>query len=70
MVRFKLFFLIILLSWSVCAQDRGLTDGWDLTYETILKRNNVASHELIRLWLKESKSPAEEWMAEAKAQRC
>ena len=67
MVKFKFLFAIALISFSVSGQDRVSSFGWDLTYESLLKRNNVADHELIWTWLKRSKSPAEAWLAELSA---
>ena len=66
MVKFKFLFAIALISLSVSGQDRVSSFGWDLTYESLLKKNNVADSELISAWLRMSKSPAEAWLAELK----
>jgi len=66
MFKFKSFIVIAFLSLAVWGQDRGTTFGWDLTYESLLKRNNVADHELMWVWLKKTKSPAEAWVNEIK----
>lgn len=67
MLKFKEVFLVLTIFTSaVFGQDRGSSVGWDLTYESLLKRNNVAASELIWVWLKKSKSPAEAWLAELK----
>lgn len=66
-MRFKgILILLALYSLSVFGQGQGSSFGWDLTYETLLKRNNVAANELVWIWLKKSKSPVEGWLAELK----
>jgi hypothetical protein len=50
----------IVLSVSICAQQ----PDWDLSYESVLERNKVANDEWIRTWLKNSKSPASNWISE------
>lgn len=69
MVKLKFLFIVALLSLSVSGQDRGSSFAWDLTYESLLKKNNVGDQELIRVWLKMSKSPAEAWLGELKAKQ-
>ena len=64
MFRFFSLIALALLVLPACAQVRSLPFGWDLNYESLLKKNNVAENELIRVWLKKTKSPAETWLAE------
>lgn len=64
MFKFKILFIVAFLSSSVYGQYRGAPVGWDLTYESLLRKNNVAADEWIWTWLGRSKSPAETWLAE------
>jgi hypothetical protein len=54
---------VLVVGGPICAQQRSPSNGWDLTYKSVLVRNNVAETELISLWLKKAKSPAEKWIA-------
>ncbi|HUR96867.1 MAG TPA: hypothetical protein VMZ26_02245 [Pyrinomonadaceae bacterium] len=49
----------ILLHGAVSAQQ----PRWDLSYGSVLERNGVANDAWVRTWLKNSKSPAAEWIA-------
>lgn len=63
---FKLVLLIAmaLLVLPAYAQIRSSPFGWDLNYESLLKKNSVAENELIWVWLKKTQSPAESWLTE------
>lgn len=54
--------LFLALSLSVTAQEKNLL-GWDLSYGTVLKQNNPADTDWVRMWLAQSESPAEKWIA-------
>lgn len=56
----RILIAVMLVSWSLCAQQ---STQWDLTYKTILERNNVAKTEWIWPWLERYKSPVAEWIA-------
>jgi hypothetical protein len=47
---------------SICAQE----STWDLSYESVLERNKVAKTEWVWAWLKNTKSPAANWISEWK----
>ena len=53
----------MLVSLSICAQQKVASFGWDLTYKSVLERNNVAKSEWIWPWLAQYKSPAEKWIS-------
>ena len=55
----KIITAVILLNVAICAQQ----PSWDLSYESVLERNNVAKTEWIWPWLKRYKSPAADWIA-------
>jgi hypothetical protein len=48
---------------SICAQQKTPFNGWDLTYKSVLERNNVAKTDWVWLWLGHYKSPAEKWIS-------
>src|SRR5688572_2044094 len=58
----KIIIAAIILSVSICAQ----RPGWDLSYESVLEQNKVTKTEWIWTWLKNSKSPAANWISEWK----
>jgi hypothetical protein len=45
---------VIILIQTVCAQKPTPFFGWDLTYESVLEKNNVGRDEWIWKWLKYS----------------
>ena len=49
----------IFLNVAICAQQ----PSWDLSYESVLERNNVAKTEWIWPWLKRYRSPAADWVS-------
>ncbi|NOT46658.1 MAG: hypothetical protein HOP17_02765 [Acidobacteria bacterium] len=53
----------MLLAPSIYAQQKNVAIGWDLTYKSVLERNNVAKTEWIWPWLAQYKTPAEKWLA-------
>jgi hypothetical protein len=53
----------MLFSLSISAQQKVASFGWDLTYKSVLDRNNVAKSEWIWRWLEQYKSPAEKWVS-------
>src|SRR5688572_20015896 len=56
-------FIIAILPLSVaCAQQKNTVMDWDLTYKSVLERNNVAKTEWIWPWLAGYKTPAEKWV--------
>lgn len=57
----KLFILYLLISLPIFAQNKD-SFGWDLSYKTVLERNNVGQSELISIWLNKNKSPVEDWI--------
>lgn len=57
----KVFVLILLICLPIFAQNKH-NFGWDLSYKTVLERNNVGQSELISLWLNKNKSPIEDWI--------
>jgi hypothetical protein len=58
----KAFVFLILLGPTVGAQERSAF-RWDVTYRSVLERNNVAESEWIWRWLNDYKTPAETWVA-------
>lgn len=66
-MRFKITSLIIavvLLGQPVGAQNSTPSLGWDLTYSSVLERNNVGSGEWIRQWLASGyQAPAGKWIS-------
>src|SRR5918993_4293554 len=42
---------VTILTQPLCAQDSTPPLGWDLTYSSVLERNNIGSGEWIRQWL-------------------
>jgi hypothetical protein len=56
----RIMIAVMLVSISICAQQ---TTGWDLTYKSVLERNNVGKSEWIWPWLDRDKSPAADWIA-------
>jgi hypothetical protein len=55
----KIILAALLLNTLISAQ----TSTWDLTYKSVLERNNVAKSEWIWTWLNNTKSPAAEWIS-------
>ena len=56
---------LVLLCLSAFAQESNQSLGWDLTYSSILKTNNIGSNEWIRKWLASGyQSPAKKWISE------
>ena len=64
---------IIILTQTVCSQNSEPYFGWDLTYESVLERNNVDRKEWIWKWLNftykdefnsKFETPAKKWIAE------
>lgn len=53
--------IIILLGLPISAQNKD-TFGWDITYRSLLERNNVAKTEWLWRWLADYKTPAESWI--------
>jgi hypothetical protein len=47
----NLFIVVAILSPPICAQKSNLTQGWDLTYSSVLERNNIGRSEWIWKWL-------------------
>jgi hypothetical protein len=47
----SLIITVAILSQPVCAQKSSLSLGWDLTYSSVLERNNVGRGEWIWKWL-------------------
>jgi len=72
-----LIFAVIILSQSIYAQGQKEYFGWDLTYESILEKNNVDRKEWIWKWLKTDyvglnpnyQSPAKKWISEWQGDR-
>jgi hypothetical protein len=56
----RILIAVMLVSISICAQQTG----WDLTYKSVLERNNVGKSEWIWPWLARDRSPAAEWIAD------
>jgi hypothetical protein len=55
---------LALLGQPVCAQDSTPSLGWDLTYSSVLERNNIGRSEWIRKWLGSGyQPPAKKWIA-------
>ena len=63
-----LFFVAALLvspASPIIAQENSSTFGWDLTYSSILKINQIGPKEWVRDWLKTyTRSPAKTWISE------
>lgn len=57
----KTLIALALLIVPISAQEKE-NFGWDLSYKSVLERNNVGKSELISLWLNKNKSPAEDWI--------
>jgi len=58
----KTLVLIVSLSMAISAQEKALFE-WDLSYNSLLEQNNVAASDWIWKWLKDSESPAKNWVA-------
>lgn len=58
----KALVFLVLLSPMVRAHETSAF-GWDLTYRSVLERNNVAKTEWIWRWLNDYTTPAETWIA-------
>src|SRR5688572_11492867 len=54
---------IFLINISICAQEKISSPGWDLSYESVLERNNVPKSDWIWTWVKRYKTPAAEWVS-------
>lgn len=77
-MKLKLQTLIIValvLTQSACAQETKPYFGWDLSYESVLEKNNVGRDEFIWKWLKRTptneydpnyETPAKKWISEWK----
>lgn len=55
----KIIIAATFLSLTIFAQSAE----WDLSYKSLLERNNVAKNEWIRMWLNNTKSPAADWIS-------
>src|SRR5690606_17291307 len=60
-VTILLAFLLATAFQAVVAQDRPPID-WDLTYQTLLDRNQVPKDSPVRRWLAHVNLPAEKWI--------
>ena len=54
---------VMIVSGSIYAQQKPPSNGWDLTYKSVLERNKVAKTDWIWPWLAHYKSPAEKWIS-------
>lgn len=59
----RILLVVILIGLPIGAQEKRASFGWDLTYKSVLDRNNVAKSEWIWGWLAHYKSPAENWVS-------
>ena len=57
----KSYVFLFLLTLSFSAQEKDML-GWDLSYSSVLKRNNVAQSEWVWKWLEQYESPAGNWI--------
>lgn len=60
---------VVLVSLSIYAQQKDSFFGWDLTYKSVLERNNVPQGEWIWKWVRRSESPAEKWISNWQGKR-
>ncbi len=61
----SLLIAVTLLSQPVCAQKSNRSLGWDLTYSSVLERNNIGRSEWIWKWLGSGyQAPAKKWISE------
>ena len=61
----NLIIAVVLLGQPICAQNSTASLGWDLTYSSVLERNNIGSGEWIRQWLASGyQAPAGKWISE------
>jgi len=61
----NLIIAVAVLSQPICAQESNRSLGWDLTYSSVLKRNNIGRSELIWKWLNSGyQAPAKKWISE------
>ncbi|MEJ7848177.1 MAG: hypothetical protein WKF92_08835 [Pyrinomonadaceae bacterium] len=51
------------VSLPISAQQKVASIDWDLSYKSVLERNNVAKSGWIWPWLEKYKSPAEKWIS-------
>jgi hypothetical protein len=58
----KILVVALFLNLSVPAQQTRPGAGWDFTYTSVLERNNVAESDWIWRWVRNYRSPAEEWI--------
>ena len=72
-LTFRIILLLLaagFLASQLCGQKTSPTFGWDLTYSSILKKNNIGQEESIRKWLRMYRhSPAKDWIKKWKGGR-
>lgn len=69
LVLFFAFIVLTICNISVFTQENNEQFGWDLTYSSLLKTNNIGSKAFIRKWLaKDYQAPAKKWISEWKGE--
>lgn len=62
----KVLIVLTLLILPITAQMKGNSFDWDLSYNSVLEKNNVGQNESISLWLEKYKSPVKRWIVDWK----